>query len=289
MCSIGYGNLDEVRKQCERLLTRRAVPKIKLGKSIEYDIACLKLGALLPVGTQLSADFNAAYTTEEFFGLLQTCVQEHVTLQPFVTLEQPLMVNEPWECFDQIRQKLFNDCNWSGHLVADESVVTEDDAARCHAAGWAVNYKLQKIGGLRQAYRLAQATSFGLGMVGGTFPTAVGRAYDIWASSCMPWASLPSDGWEPATDWFTGNHHLITETFNVRPDGATAVFTEPGLGVTLNADKVSRFEISDPRSEYAALRLGQPTSRLAIVLKSGLTYGEEYRRLSGGRDPSWNL
>jgi hypothetical protein len=126
-------------------------------------------------------------------------------------------------------------------------------------------------------------------MVGGTFPTAIGRVYDQQSASVLQSTNMPGDGLEPSTDWFTGEKHLINEEFEA-PDanGNFSPKTGPGLGVTPNWSNVSQFLIGNPTEEYRRIRAGKPGNKIEVQLKPGQNYGTVYEARSG-KKPDWNL
>ncbi len=292
MVSLGFNDPDTVVNNVVSLLDRGLIPKIKLGRSIPEDVNTLALVELAldrrRAKSIVTADVNGSYTLDDMSEFIQLAKQRGLSLRHLVALEQPVASTTPLSAYATIGERLAKALGWFGTLVADESVVTIEDASHCAAIGWAVNYKVQKIGGLRQALAIAEATRFAPGMVGGTFPTAIGRAYDLWVASTLVNATLPSDAWEPSTDWFAGPRHLITESFIVDDENKTHTFTGQGLGVTVDWEKVSQFVISDPASAYRALRSDQSPTQLHITLRPGQSYAGLYRQKTG-RSPDWNL
>jgi hypothetical protein len=180
-------------------------------------------------------------------------------------------------------------------VVADESFVSLEDACTCARHGILLNFKLQKIGGIlyafeieEQLHRFVDDEAFQT-TVGGTFPTAIGRTYDQQGASVLRYAELPSDAWEPSTNWFTDDKHLIQESFVY--DREKELFLPlggHGLGVTPNWDKIDALTVRDPRAEYQAVRQGMPGEKININLRDGADYAATYRSLTG-RPWDWNL
>lgn len=293
MISIGFAEPATITKNARAIIDRGGIPKVKLGRDFQNDLRSLAAisgaaqadGALRP---RLSADFNAAYGVKETMKLCRAALAGGIDLNIFITMEQPLAAGADQRAMAELRRRFSEELHWHGELVADESVVTVQDAQRAVRAGWRINYKMQKIGGIRQAMRIAQATRSSIGMVGGTFPTAIGRSYDLWAASALPHTRLPSDAWEPSTDWFSGPRHLICEMFTVDAVGQTVPFQGAGLGITVEWERVKRFLVADPHAEYTAIRTRGRGSSIVIDLKGATPYPELYMQKTG-RDPGWNL
>jgi len=290
--SIGFcETLDALRGEIWKAWNRDAVPKIKLGKSIRDDLeVCRYLGNLsfLDGGgnKKLSADFNGAYTMDELLHYLATLDEGVIDLFSF--LEQPLKKDEDRQHYVHLPKLLQNRYNWGGALVADESVITQEDAVELAQMDWRINYKMQKIGGLRRGLLIQDRTNHTAGMVGGTLPTAVGRAYDLWAGASLSSCLLPSDAWMPSTEWFDGERHLIVEEFSVDAQNRALPFQGPGLGITPDWDKIKRHIIPDAKATYRAIRTDKQARYIDFRLRDGLSYYDCYRALAGA-DPLWNL
>ena len=271
------------------------VPKIKMGQDIETDAeTLLRLGEYSrdpPLTYAL--DFNARYDVPEFMGLVEKVVSDGYRFEGAIFLEQPTTTREGIGGLAQISDWL-EDIGAPVSVMADESFVTAEHAVECAGNGLLLNFKVHKIGGGLQAVRIEKAlesivdqTSFAT-MVGGTFPTAIGRAYDQHVASVLRFATLPGDGWEPSSDWFHGRKHLILETFRVDNGGLYRSFPGPGLGITPDWRKINTYVIVDPLEEYRALRQGKSGSRLTITLRDSNCYRGTYESLSG-RAWNWNL
>lgn len=292
MKSIGYKDPDDVISDCISHLRNGFVPKVKLGSSFEYDLELLvrisRHDEIRKVIAGLSADFNAAYSYSEAVNLFYSVQKQGGTLDPFITLEQPLHTQATDEELLSIVGFLEQTFEWSGNVIADEPIISVADAMRYARCGWLINYKMQRIGGYREALKIEAATNGICGMVGGTFPTAIGRSYDLWSVAALGCATLPSDAWDPSTDWFSGSKHLIHEPFIIDAENRTHVFQGLGFGISPNMDKIRAFEIADPKSEYSKIRKGGSGDIIRIILREGESYQDLYARLSG-RNPFWNL
>jgi len=291
MVSIGFGDDEATMNQVLIVLGAGRIPKIKLGRGIEQDVHLIsRVVNHSAIANQsdvlISADFNAKYSLTEATSLLRLLGQ--TSLSAFATLEQPLLATVSVEEAAEFSQLIAHHLGWHGRLVADESVATVDDAINFVQAGWSINYKLQKIGGFREAIRIASATNQVPGMVGGTFPTAIGRAYDLWAVASLSCASLPSDAWQPSSDWFSDRKHLIKQTFLMNQANQTCVFDGLGFGIDVDWSLVEPLIISHPDNEYRSIRQGLPSETIHVDISGARTYPDLYRELTC-REPLWNL
>jgi L-alanine-DL-glutamate epimerase-like enolase superfamily enzyme len=108
-------------------------------------------------------------------------------------------------------------------IVLDESIVDNDDVARCHDQGHAINIKLMKCGGITPALKMIE-TARGQGMrvmLGCMIETSLGITAAAQLSPLADWADLD------------GNLLLVDDPFEgVRVvEGRLALPDEPGLGV----------------------------------------------------------
>jgi L-alanine-DL-glutamate epimerase-like enolase superfamily enzyme len=161
----------------------------------------------------------------------------------------------------------------------------------CAEHSIALNFKLQKVGGIYTARAIEQRL-FALGfkaesMIGGTFPTAIGRVYDQDAACALKSTTLHSDGLLPSTDYFRAEKHLIKENF-VRRGGMSIPISGEGSGVTVDIEKLSSFVVSDPVGEYSKIRDDKSGNKISIMLRSGQSYRNIYER-KARRPARWNL
>lgn len=289
MVSIGFSTTSALIERVESLIRVGMFPKIKLGQGIETDVALVKAAVSVSTPKSLAADCNAAYTPSEafdFFERLEADVPRWK--EKFIMMEQPLVAHADLSVCEALYTQLAS-YGWDGNLIADEAVTDIESAKKYHARKWLINYKLQKMGGMREAFRIAAMTDMSPGMIGGTFPTAIGRAYDIVCAATIPLVTpLPSDAWEPSTNWFSGNTHLIEEQFVIDGDAYTHPFPGVGMGITPRNEAIERFLIPDPRGEYAAIRSGKSGKYIRIMLRSGKSYSDLYYERSG-KDAVWNI
>ncbi len=270
-----------------------AIPKLKCDENI--DRSCRAISAACSVaaglGSLVAVDFNASLDLIEWRAVLA-----HVRTAGLRS--QILFIEQPTKASDGVDGMIAAARLAAGSsgllLVADEVFETEADAVELAAAGVALNMKIQKVGGLVEALRIESAVrrsgSTGVvAMVGGTFPTALGRAYDQHAASVLSSVSLPSDAWQPSTSWFRGAHHLILEAFPIGVDGRPCAFTGGGLGCEPDWTHISALAVASPSAEYALIRTTGVGKRLEIHLRDDVPRYPEYYEQKTGRLRNWNI
>lgn len=267
------------------------VVKPKVGQGFDNDLLfLLAMGRHLRTGPlQIILDFNATYSLDGFLQLLEALNDHGFPWETVMFIEQPTHKDAGIGALIEVRRWLESEGIYIG-VMADESFVTLDDAIACTAGDILLNFKIHKIGGIWVAREIENALGSRLGptMVGGTFPTAIGRTWDQQAAAVLRSATLPSDGWQPSTDWFDGHRHLIREQFRRTEAGRALPFRREGLGVSVAWENLMPLVIPDPRHEYQRIRQGQSGERLQIVMKPGLSYKTVYEQRSG-RAFDWNL
>lgn len=94
-----------------------------------------------------------------------------------------------------------------------------------------------KVGGLSEQRRIAQvAQDFGVQYVGHGWNTALGLAADLQLAAALPNVGL--------VEYIGGSAYvdgLLADPFELDSDGMLAIPDVPGLGVTLDPDKVARY------------------------------------------------
>ncbi|WP_112324333.1 mandelate racemase/muconate lactonizing enzyme family protein [Oceanibium sediminis] len=99
-----------------------------------------------------------------------------------------------------------------------------------------------KVGGLSEQRRIAQtAQDFGVTYVGHGWNTALGLAADLQLAAALPNVEL--------VEYIGGSAYvdgLLTEPFELDENGLLSIPAVPGLGVTLDPDKVARYS---PKAE----------------------------------------
>lgn len=296
LASISFqDNTAFLIEEIEGKIKQGFIPKPKVGQGIEKDLNVITAVAKLSQekGFPFVLDFNAQYQPEEFESLVTWLKRNRVCLDRLIFLEQPTLEKAGIQGLVFARQTLEN----AGYLIpimADESFVRVEDALLCCQEGIALNFKLHKVGGIWRAREIEKAMTQQAGnlpraMVGGTFPTAIGRTYDQQGAAVLETTELPGDGWEPATDWFKGEKHLIKEEFGFdKKKGEFVPMSGPGLGIEPKWDNIAKHRIDNPKEEYRLIRTDRQGRRLNIELKPGKTYSLVYRERTG-RDPDWNL
>ncbi len=296
LASIAFQNETSLLvEEIEDKLRHGFIPKPKVGKGKGEDLDTIKTVALLSKERNIPfvLDFNAQNKPEEFRELIRGLKNMGTDLSLLIFIEQPTNEESGIEGLVYAQNSL-RDYGYNTPVVADESFVTLTNAIECAKAGIFLNFKLHKIGGLYYAHEIESAilSSSKLNlenMVGGTFPTAIGRVYDQHAAATLRTTTLPGDGWEPSTDWFQDEKHLIEEGFCFDQDTNTFMPTKGnGLGIHPNWSKIDNYVIDHPREEYTSIRKGKSGKILKIDLKPGQTYPEKYEERTG-RKPDWNL
>lgn len=289
LVSIPYLGKDQLLSDLDAVLKRGSTPKLKAGQGVEEDLALiLVLEKSLGGVDRYVLDFNASYRLGQFMELLERLRQQGCALRQAWWLEQPTSVSEGISGLVKAKEALKD----SGiRVMADESFISVDDAVSCLQSGLLLNFKIQKIGGIVASIEIEKLTQGWLteSMVGGTFPTAIGRVYDQQAAAVLSSVTLPSDGWQPATDWFSDDKHFMVEDFQFDKDTRTSQpIRGPGLGITVCWEKLAKFVISDPLAEYRCVRYDRPGSRIKIELRDHASYLRTYQALTG-RSADWNL
>ena len=94
-----------------------------------------------------------------------------------------------------------------------------------------------KVGGLSEQHRIAQtAQDFGIRYVGHGWNTALGLAADLQLAAALPNVDL--------VEYIGGSAYLdglLADPFELDGDGMLPIPRTPGLGVTLDPDKVARY------------------------------------------------
>ena len=280
-------NPEDLSKSITDVHNRSRVPKIKLGKDLEYDLTIFNW-LINNVDLPYAVDFNAAYKLDEavlLFDKINGLETGHLLF-----IEQPIIKEEGLgnliEFANYVKSR-----GMISYIVADESFITLDDAVICAENNIVLNYKIQKLGGIYQALKIEQKVkeiNNLPSLVGGTFPTAIGRTYDYHAASVLETASLPSDGWQPSSEWFKGEKHAITRDFILSLDGCAMPFSEPGLGVGVREDFINAFNVKDPFLEYKKIREDGSGDFIKVVLSKQKGYKDLYEYICR-RSIYWNL
>ena len=284
--------------QSEKLLLKRIadivasgrLPKIKAGINPLNDASYLLAANRLAQqeGFNFAVDFNAAYSAENFTLFADQLTGFQQCFQNVLFLEQPILYQLGIAGLKQAKAVL-QQRGLMIPIMADEVFVSAQDAIECHLQSILLNYKVQKVGGILKALEIEKTLENSImpSMVGGTFPTAIGRVWDQQALCVLKSSSLPSDGWQPASDWFAGDKHFIHEAFKAK-GGFSYALSGHGLGCSVAWDRLEKYVIPDPHFEYTAIRHNLPGNILKVRLNTNTSYSALYTRLSG-RTPDWNL
>jgi L-alanine-DL-glutamate epimerase-like enolase superfamily enzyme len=297
LASISFqDNALLVIKESQERYRQGYIPKPKVGKGFEEDLRTI---SFLDQSAQESnfvyvLDFNAQYSFEDAEKLLKELRSRNCSLNNALFIEQPTREEDGIQALIAFRTVFNEVMGRKVTVIADESFVTLDDAIACVQGGIDLNFKIHKIGGLFYAREIEQrllslSLNSSNSMVGGTFPTAIGRTYDQQCGSVLVSTNMPGDGMEPSTDWFTDNKHIILENFEQKDSkGCFVPKTGTGLGISPDWAKINQFIIDDPREEYRQIRNGKPGKKIEVQLKPGQEYSTIYEAKSG-KKPDWNL
>lgn len=297
MQSIGISSQQAyLRDQVLLVVAAGRTPKPKVGVGVEKDAETIAGIESLSdqIGFRYVLDFNGAYTPGDFLSLIENLAQSGHLPVHATGIEQPSMpdfgVGGLVQSYEALR-----DHGVGASVIADESFMNSDDAAVCAAAGIGLNYKIQKVGGVLSALAIERRVAEEVAavppcMVGGTFPTALGRAYDRVAARVLTSATLPADGWLPANSYFDGDRNLAAAEFADRgylPVVVAGRRNVSGLGVVLDEQRVQQWKVQDFRGLYAAVRSGRSGAHLLIQLR-GRRYADLYEQRAL-RPVTWNL
>ena len=221
--TIGIKSLEESLEEArEHIATGFKSLKLKIGVCLEKDIELVtKMREVAGPGVGLRVDANQGYDREDFthfFDRTRTLKLEFI--------EQPFRA-------DQIDKMRSLDAGIRQHIVADESLHTEQDAMDLAAPSSACgifNIKLMKSGGIRSALRIARiAQSAGIALMWGCMDESI---ISITAAlhaafSCPGTKYLDLDGsFDLARDVVAGGFVL--------EDGVMSLVDKPGIGVELS-------------------------------------------------------
>jgi O-succinylbenzoate synthase len=220
---------------------RRIKLKIKPG----WDINMLREVRRVYPRITLMADANSAYTLDALPLFKQL---DDLSL---LMIEQPLGHDDIYQ-HSQLQPQL------GTPICLDESIRNVDDArlAIKVGAGRIINLKPGRVGGITESLKLhAYCREAGVPLwVGGMLETGVGRAMNL-ALASLPGVTLPSD--LSATNRYY-DPDLTDEVFTLnRQDSTITVPVGPGLGVTINRERLNQAEetfASVKKSAFMGLR-----------------------------------
>ena len=202
---------------------RRIKVKIKPG----WDVAVVRRIRDRFGGIRLQVDANSAYTPAQ--GPLLRELDDFDLL----LIEQPLGE-------DDIVDHAALQAQLRTPICLDESIVTPDDARKALDLGSCrvINIKAARLGGLTaglQTHDLCRARGIPV-WCGGLLETGIGRAANI-ALASLPNFLLPAD--LSASDRYF-HEDLIDPPVTLNADSTITVPDRPGLGFTVNVDRVRR-------------------------------------------------
>ncbi|MBU3935068.1 hypothetical protein KJ909_00150, partial [Patescibacteria group bacterium] len=212
-------NPSLVLQEAEKRFNQGYVPKIKVGKNISSDVEIIiKMETSKKRKFIYALDFNAQYTKKQFLKLINKLKISKVSLNKILFMEQPTTVKQGIRAMSDVKKRIRKLFKKNIVIIADESFVNLKNAITCVNNGIGLNFKIQKIGGIFYAReiekRIKKMKKIKVNsIVGGTFPTAIGRVYDQQAVCVLDSVNMPGDGMEPSTDWFCKEKHLIRESF----------------------------------------------------------------------------
>lgn len=174
-CTIGLGDLDDVRRRARAL---GDAPFIKVKVDGTRHVECLRAVRQEAAGARLAIDANQSWSR----ALLERLLPDLLALD-VAFVEQPVPRGED----DQLD-------GWPGviPLVADESCTDRASIARLKGRYQGINIKLDKTGGLTEALALARvAQEHGLDvMVGNMCGTSLGMAPAFLVAQLARWVDL---------------------------------------------------------------------------------------------------
>lgn len=244
--SIGiHDTIDETIAIIDKRL-KEGYRRIKLKIKPGWDLELLREVRRQYPDILLMADANSAYTPDHLLVLKQF---DDLNL---LMIEQPLG-------YDDIYQHSLLQPHLETPICLDESIHTVDDARLAVQLGACriINLKVSRVGGLHNA-RNIHSFCYGAGVplwVGGMLETGVGRAANLIIAA-LPGVTLPSD--ISATNRYY-DPDIIDEVFTLNAEDSTVdVPTGPGLGVTVNRDRLAVAEAdfaNFPKTEFMGPRL----------------------------------
>jgi L-alanine-DL-glutamate epimerase-like enolase superfamily enzyme len=295
--SVGIAkNSRELKKKLAVVLAKGRIPKLKFDDNLEYAKNALRIAAECSTQTEIAGRFgvdcNAKLDLEQWYSLLESIKDCADVRSTWLFAEQPTLADQHG-IYALATAKRMAEPILPLWVIADESFTNESHARDLAQYNIALNMKLQKIGGIYRALQLERAAQEAAGQcpmstVGGTFPMAFGRAYDQFGAACLRGASLPSDGWQPSTDWFFGQYHLAHEPFAPARAAYSQLRDQAGLGMTPDWQKIRHLVVHEPEKEYRRIRATGSGEFIRVETSSPASYGELYQQVTG-RSPQWNL
>ena len=206
---------------------RKIKVKIEPGRDVEFVRA---VRAALGPEIGVMADANSAYTLAD--------AEQLARLDEFdlIMLEQPLGDD------DLVRHAALQ-ARMKTPICLDESITGVERAEDMIAlgSGRIVNIKPGRVGGLSASMAIHDVCArAGIPVwCGGMLESGIGRAYNV-ALASLPNFSLPGDLSPSARYWA---RDIVSPEWTMDADGMVRVPTRPGLGVTVDTDRIDALTI----------------------------------------------
>ena len=205
--------------------------KIKVGAGVEEDVERIRaIREAVGPDVHLRLDANEGYTPDKAIKAIQGFAAYHI-----LYCEQPVP-REDWDGMAKVRKAV------DVPIMADEGIVDPKDiviAAEKRAAD-IVKVKVMKNGGIYGTGRMIWlAGSLGLKCVlGHGFTLGINSLSEIHLAAALPNVMMPIE----TTGMLKVVEDIITEPIQI-DKGWVKVPTIPGLGATLDREKLSRFQV----------------------------------------------
>ena len=229
--SVAMGSLEERVAQVEKHVKAGfKTVKVKVGLDFENDLATVR-AIRRQFGNELGIRVDANMGWRDEKALIY--VAKELEKLGVLSIEQPFGPDE----LDKLAS-LRTRCPIP--LMLDESIWGPEDALRAirKDAGDIFNVYVSESGGLYKAMEIANMCSLaGVGFAIGSMPEfGIGTAAEVHLGAAAPSIDHPSD--------VIGNQYfaddIINETLPLK-DGCALTLDKPGLGVSLNWDKVNKY------------------------------------------------
>jgi O-succinylbenzoate synthase len=224
---VSIGIQDSLDQLAERIDIERAAGyrRIKIKIKPGWDVNAVAMVRDRFDGLPLMVDANAAYTLAD--------ARHLASLDRFGLM----MIEQPLE-YDDIRDHAALQRGMTTPICLDESIHSVRAAEEAIALGACriINIKPGRVGGLAESIRLHDtAAAHGVPVWhGGMLESGIGRAHNIHLST-LPNFTLPGD---IAASRRYYSPDLIEPPIEVDQDGRIAVPQAPGIGVTVEWDRV---------------------------------------------------
>ncbi|MDP2630708.1 MAG: o-succinylbenzoate synthase [Candidatus Uhrbacteria bacterium] len=216
--------IDEIAQRLAEGYVRIKV-KIKPGWDVSLTAKIRERYPSIP----LMLDGNSAYSLEKHLDILKTLDQFNLMM-----IEQPLAE-------DDIIDHATLQKELATPICLDESIKSAEDARKAIQIGACkiINIKPGRVGGIVESiniHNIAQKHSVGV-WCGGLLESGIGRAFNIAIASKENYI-YPAD--------MSPYHHfyqedLIEPSYIVKQDGTIDVPIEPGLGYTIQEDRIKKY------------------------------------------------